>query len=178
MSHTPNVPNAPKKTPNFVLPAVLGLAGFTALGLILVQEGRYRVNSAAEILTPEQLGIQDFMQYAAPVTGSAAPRHPTTTQVASSRPEAKWTFTPPMVLEQVTPTYPRIAKLIRAQGPVEINLHVDAKGRPVEAKVLSGQLPLREGALKAAQAWRFKPAYENGRAVPSDFRIRFEFRMS
>ena len=76
------------------------------------------------------------------------------------------------------PTLRLRAYSVKNFGPVEINLHVDAKGRPVEAKVLSGQLPLRDEALKAAQAWRFKPAYENGRAVPSDFRIRFEFRMS
>jgi len=59
-----------------------------------------------------------------------------------------------------------------------VDLRVDAKGRPVQATVLSGNSVLRSETLKAVQGWKFAPAHENGRAVPSDFRIRFEFRLA
>lgn len=185
MSHTPNISKQPKKTPGFLIPALVGLAGFTALGLVLVKLSHSQVTSVGEVVTPESLGLKDLMKDAKPGedgTATTAPSkpapHPVATKVASAKSPSSWTYAPPSVTEEVTPTYPRFAKLVRVEGPVEINLHVDAKGHPTEAKVLSGQTPLREEALKAAQAWRFKPAYENGRPVPSDFRVRFEFRLS
>ena len=183
MSHTPNVPSVPsvpkrtpKATPSFAIPAVLGLVGFTLLGLLWVQRGNARVSSTAEALLPTDgptyLDLIKEMEKAD--AKNSASTHPGA-KIAHAAPIR--TYTPARALQEVTPQYPRIAKLVRVQGPVEVELKVDEQGRPTEAKAVNGNTLLQAEALKAAQSWRFVPASRNGRAVPSDFRVRFEFRL-
>lgn len=175
MNHTPNVPNVPKRskpTPTFTIPALFALAGFTLVGLILVEGGRTQVSTPAEAFLPVE--APSFLENQ---PRSASPPVPSL-KVARARPIPAYSFTPARALEEARPAYPPIAKLMRVQGPVELDLRVDADGRPVQAMVLSGNSLLWSEALKAAQGWKFAPAYENGRAVASDFRIRFEFRLA
>ncbi len=79
---------------------------------------------------------------------------------------------------EVKPEYPRIAKIVRAQGPVDVLLHVDGKGVPVSGEVLNGNSLFREEALKASLGWRFQPALDRGKPIASDFRIHFNFKMA
>ncbi len=178
MSHTPNVPKRPvKTTPSFVLPAVIGLVGFTALGLFWVQQGVSAVNTAELLPLPESPSYAEIMNEAAKAETPKA----TKALVALSappRPAVVRTYTAAQALQEIMPQYPRMAKLVRIQGPVDVDLKVDERGHPIEAKALNGNTLLQAEALKAAQAWRFIPASRNGHAVASDFRVRFNFRLS
>ncbi len=176
MSHTPNVPRPTlKATPSFTIPAVLGLVGFTIVGLIWVQRGN--VSSTAEALPfsdgPTYLDLMNESEMA------DAKYSASVNNVAKTAPaKTIHAYIPARVLQEVMPQYPRMAKLVRVEGPVEVDLKIDARGWPMEAKARNGNALLQAEALKAAQSWRFSPASRNGHAVPSDFRVRFEFRLS
>ena len=88
------------------------------------------------------------------------------------------TSTPLRIAQKVEPIYPRLAKIGRFQGPVEVKLHVNERGYPIKVALLSGNAALGQAALEAAKKWRFHPAVTDGQPVPADFRIRFEFKLA
>lgn len=81
------------------------------------------------------------------------------------------------VLSAVNPVYPSTARLIRAQGPVELRMTIDAQGVPTDVQVVSGHPVFHAEALRAARLWRFEPAQMGGRAVPASFRLTINFRL-
>jgi TonB family protein len=85
---------------------------------------------------------------------------------------------PVKVLEQVKPSYPAMARATRLQGPVEVRVRVNAQGQAENVEVLSGPTVFHQEALRAAKAWRFEPAMERGKATPSNYTIRFNFRLA
>ncbi len=172
MNHTPIVPKRSKPIPTFTIPALLALAGFTAVGIILVERKRTQVSDQTEMLLPTT--APGFLRNTPESPSSPGTNPP----AAHAKAIPAYSFTPAAALEEVTPVYPRIAKITRTQGTVEVNLRVNENGHPIQATVLRGNTMLRNEAIKAAQSWKFTPAQENGRAVPSDFRIRFEFHLA
>lgn len=82
------------------------------------------------------------------------------------------------VLQQVQPVYPPLARLIKAQGAVVLNLTIDAGGVPTEVTAISGPHPLLiNEAIRVARLWRFQPATVDGAAVPATFRLTVAFRL-
>ncbi len=75
------------------------------------------------------------------------------------------------------PVYPKDARARRQQGQVIIALAVNADGLPEEAEVnqSSGFGSLDRAALRAVKNWRFLPARDGGRPVPSRVAIPFIF---
>ena len=78
-------------------------------------------------------------------------------------------------IKKVEPTYPEIAKTMRASGEVEVEVIVDEGGKVISAKALSGHIALREAAVSAARLWRFNPTKVNGAAVQAVGKLRFHF---
>lgn len=82
------------------------------------------------------------------------------------------------ILRQVPPVYPALARLVKAQGPVELRMTIDASGVPTEIEVLSGPHPLLVNeALRVARLWRFQPAMVDGVPVAATFRLTVGFRL-
>ena len=82
------------------------------------------------------------------------------------------------VLQQVLPEVPQSARdTIQGKVKVNVNVAVDPSGSVVEATVDShGQSKYFANlALKAARGWKFGPAILDGRAVSSQWLLRFEF---
>lgn len=76
------------------------------------------------------------------------------------------------------PDYPPVSRRLGQEGTVVLSLYILESGRVGEAKVKtsSGFPKLDEAAVThALRAWRFRPATENGKAVPvwHDFRVKF-----
>jgi TonB family protein len=71
-------------------------------------------------------------------------------------------------------------RTIRGKVAVRIRLNVDANGAVSNAgfDVHGSSRYFAAKALEAARRWRFKPALENGRPVPSVWVLQFEFRKS
>jgi protein TonB len=87
-------------------------------------------------------------------------------------------FSQVRVLKQVAPIYPGLARLVKAQGPVELRLTIDTEGVPSNVEVVSGPHALLIGeAVRVARLWRFQPATVNGRPVAAAFHLTVSFRL-
>ncbi len=82
------------------------------------------------------------------------------------------------ILQQVNPVYPPLARLIHAQGPVELRLTIDTRGVPTDVEVISGPHALLiNEAVRVAKLWRFQPATVEGEAVKATFRLTVGFKL-
>ncbi len=73
------------------------------------------------------------------------------------------------------PAYPPIAKQIRAQGPVNIQILVDEQGKVISAQVVSGNPTLVTAARDAAMRARFTPTLLNNQPVKVQGTIVYNF---
>jgi TonB family protein len=58
---------------------------------------------------------------------------------------------------RVPPTYPEIAKRMRITGAVRVAVTVDAEGKVIDAKTISGNRMLGAAAEDAVRKWKFEP---------------------
>lgn len=79
------------------------------------------------------------------------------------------------VLNLPRPNYPPLAKQIRLQGPVSIQVLIDENGKVVSAKALSGHQVLVNAAEAAALQARFSPTLLSGQPVKVSGVIIYNF---
>lgn len=174
--------NEPRKPiPLYLLfvPTVLGMAILVAAGLWMVDRGASILPDRAteETVASLQKGIAEEVarSIAAPAP-FPAPELP--------RPQALLPPARPLpsrgveAVSEVVPEYPRLARQMRMQGPVDVVLHVDPQGVPVYGEIRNGNPLFKEEALKASLGWRFLPALHKGKPVASEFQIRFNFKLA
>ena len=65
---------------------------------------------------------------------------------------------PSNLLHSVPPKYPQAAREKHIEGPVVLEVHIDAEGHVSDAKVISGPEELRSAALEAILQWHYNPA--------------------
>ena len=77
------------------------------------------------------------------------------------------------------PVYPAEAARRRETGTVVVLIRVSSLGTAEGAEVVtsSGHRNLDRAAVDAVMAWRFRPAIQDGRAVPFEMPMRFVFAM-
>jgi periplasmic protein TonB len=84
----------------------------------------------------------------------------------------------PVVIYQVDPEFSEEARKAKFSGNVEVYLIVDANGMPKNVRVVRGVgMGLDEKAVDAVRQYRFKPATQNGKAVPVDLYIDVNFQI-
>ncbi|MDQ1092182.1 TonB family protein [Xanthomonas sacchari] len=135
------------------LAALSGSAGVLALPTAAPVGGMARALVASE---------RDSAPAPAPQRGAATAR--------ATRPAKMIVMTPP--------TYPEAAVRAGISGKVMLLVELDAHGTPSGVRVLdhgSGSAALDAAAVSAAWKWRFSPATEHGRPVPSRMRIPVAF---
>ncbi|HTP30747.1 MAG TPA: TonB family protein [Candidatus Acidoferrales bacterium] len=114
----------------------------------------------------------------------APPARPVDAAPASPQaPAEAHTFVGPRVIHEVSPSVPRgVGPRMTGDVQVDVEVIVDAAGRVTGARVVSQKGAaaslLTIEALKAAQAFRFRPAQENGRDVSSVTVLTFHFERS
>jgi TonB family protein len=59
------------------------------------------------------------------------------------------------IKSRVAPIYPEIAKRLRVEGVVKVEATVDADGKVIDVKTLSGNHVLSPAAEDAVRKWRF-----------------------
>ena len=102
-------------------------------------------------------------------------------------PPAKWAVpapapiavlaTIPRAISVVKPHYPSAARNAHIEGDVVIQADVDASGKVVGTKVISGPALLKMAAVEALQQWNYEPAKLNGHAVPGKTIVSLNFRL-
>ena len=82
----------------------------------------------------------------------------------------------PPKIWNVTPEYPRLARLRRIQGIVILEVTVDRQGAVSNVSVLRSVEGLDEAAVEAVRQWRYEPTIVNGSAVSVVFTetVRFQ----
>jgi protein TonB len=75
------------------------------------------------------------------------------------------------------PEYPPDAARRREQGVVSLELRIDEAGRVVSVEIVqsSGSPRLDEAARRQLATWHFRPAFKDGKPVPSVFPQTIEF---
>ena len=95
---------------------------------------------------------------------------PTTQRVTSQVLSSK-------VISLPKPAYPAIARPIRLEGPVAIQILVNEQGNVISAQVVSGHPILATPALEAARRARFTPTVLNGTPVKIQGVITYNFQL-
>jgi TonB family protein len=81
-------------------------------------------------------------------------------------------------IERRTPTYPPLARQIRLEGSITVEIFISPDGRVESARALGGHPLLISAALEAARGWRFQPTLLNGVAVRVTGVITFNFKLN
>jgi len=78
------------------------------------------------------------------------------------------------LLHSVPPKYPQAALEKRIEGPVVLEVHIDAQGRVSDTKVLSGAEELRSAALEAILQWHYNP---QAMTLPATMQVTMDFKL-
>lgn len=70
---------------------------------------------------------------------------------------------------RLAPAYPEIAKRMRISGVVRLAVTVDAEGKVIDVKPLSGNTLLSTAAAEAVRKWRFEAGSESTEEVALNF---------
>jgi len=82
------------------------------------------------------------------------------------------------VSRSVEPDYPLLAKQMKVQGAVVLQVLIDKTGSIQELHVVSGPTILASAAQQALRQWHFKPYYQDGQPVETEARVTVNFTIS
>jgi serine/threonine-protein kinase len=84
--------------------------------------------------------------------------------------------TPPEKISGETAPYPKLARKLRLQGTVTLEMTVTERGEPADLRVVeSAGETLDDAALTAVRTWRYTPAEKNGVRVRTRVRVEQTF---
>jgi TonB family protein len=86
-------------------------------------------------------------------------------------------FEPAVLVDQVTPVYPALARTARIQGVVSLEGTVDTAGQIENLKIVSGHPMLIDAALNAVRKWKYRPAKLNGQIIASPVNVQVRFTL-
>jgi TonB family protein len=92
-------------------------------------------------------------------------------------PQAPKKAVPAKLLHTVQAQYPAMARQIRAEGEVLLEIEVDAAGSVSGAKALSGPPILREAAIEAVRHWKYQPATLGDKPIASRDSVKVDFHL-
>ncbi|MBS1809943.1 MAG: TonB family protein [Acidobacteria bacterium] len=81
-------------------------------------------------------------------------------------------------IQKAQPSYPAAAKAAGVEGPVQVTVTVNENGEVTTAQAVSGHPLLREAATEAGRQWKFKQTELNGKAVPVQGTLTFNFTLA
>ena len=85
---------------------------------------------------------------------------------------------PPLLLVDVKPVYPQLARAARIQGTVRIEAIIARDGTIRDARVVSGHPLLIAAAIDAVRQWRYRATVLNGVSVEVALALEVNFRLS
>jgi len=83
----------------------------------------------------------------------------------------------PVLVKDVLPQYPPLARQAHTQGDVAVQIIVDRAGNVVDAKAISGPTVLRQAAVDAVRGWKYNPTMLDGQAVSVQMLVTLRFQL-
>lgn len=74
------------------------------------------------------------------------------------------------------PAYPPIARQLKIQGRVEVEISINPTGSVDDVKILTGNATLTGAAANAVRNWRFAPFTSSGKPVRAVAVMAFSFK--
>jgi protein TonB len=105
---------------------------------------------------------------------AAPPAPPSAPSLASSPARA---VTEPKLIFTTQLTYPPAAKSAKIEGDVLVTASLDATGKVIGAKAISGPALLRVGAEDTVRGWKYQPATIGGKPVPTQVTVKIQFHL-
>jgi TonB family protein len=169
--HTPSAAAAEPNPASAPAPVVTSRAMLPPLGVEVVAGDEHRTiragSNSVDVdlrppLTPPQTSSEKPTSEPVGVADATARVHlsPGATQILS-RP--------------VEPNYPLLAKQMKIQGAVVLEVLIGRNGNIQHLDVLSGPAILSAAAREAVKRWRFRPYLQSGQAMETEARITVNF---
>jgi len=83
-----------------------------------------------------------------------------------------------LLVHQVRPVYPPLARSARIQGAVVLQAVIGKDGAIQNLRLVSGHPMLAPAAIDAVKQWRYKPYFLNGEPVEVDTQITVNFTLA
>ena len=97
--------------------------------------------------------------------------------VAPQRVKVSQGVTQGLLVRQVNPQYPAMAREMRVEGDVVLEAVIGENGTVRDLKAVSGPAMLVGPAIQAVRQWRYKPYLLNGQPVEVETQIKLRFRL-
>ena len=81
------------------------------------------------------------------------------------------------VITKVQPDYPPLAKQLKVEGIVELEVVVAENGTVDKVNIVSGNPVLTRPASEALKRWKFQPVMVDGKAVKAIAPVSITFKM-
>ena len=82
-----------------------------------------------------------------------------------------------LLIKNVDPVYPALARQMRIQGSVELLANIGKDGSITAVKLLSGDSVLSQAAINAVKQWKYKPYYLDDQPVAIQTQITVKFKL-
>lgn len=128
---------------------------------------RVSANAAAETSPPQPAGTLSSARAANVVEAASVPAVPVPVAVPRR--------TEPRRLAGGAPEYPDALRTARIGGSVEVRFTIDAGGRVVNVRSVTGPRQLRVVAEAAVRGWRYQPGRVGDVAVATETSVNFNF---
>lgn len=79
-------------------------------------------------------------------------------------------------IRRPNPEYSPMARQMRIQGDVEVEVKIAESGDVAEVKVVTGNPMLSANVVKAIKDWKFSPFSEDGKPSAAVASLRFSFK--
>jgi TonB family protein len=81
------------------------------------------------------------------------------------------------VVKKSVPEYSPVARQMKIQGDVEVEVRITESGDVADVKPLAGNAMLTGTVVKAVKEWKFTPFTEDGKPVPAVAQMKFSFKL-
>ena len=115
-------------------------------------------------------GVVSTAPVEVPRLAAAAPAPPKRIRVSQG-------VTQGLLVHQVKPQYPAMARETRVEGDVLLEAVIGKDGTVSDLQVISGPSLLIPPAMRAVRQWRYKPYLLNGEPVEVETQIKLQFRL-
>jgi len=99
------------------------------------------------------------------------------TKFAEGAVKAEGDIKPPVLIKEVAPVYPEVARLAEVEGVVILGVKADEEGKIKDVIVLRSIPLLDQAAIDAVKQWVYEPKVIDGKAVSVVFTVTVRFQL-